>query len=168
MIFKPDMIVAIAEGRKTQTRRKVQPGTDCFYRVGRCFGIQRRAAEEEMTTDELRRFRRRLGYPPRRTVGRLQVVAVRREQVGDITLEDARREGFESVAEFRRYWAWLHDSRWIARRAAQLGRHLADHELIGRFCEHHAGRPVWVITFEVVRLDRQLIDRLEVPSGAGR
>ncbi|RLF26479.1 MAG: hypothetical protein DRN14_06780, partial [Thermoplasmata archaeon] len=40
--------------------------------------------------------------------GLIQVTDIRKEKLGDITEEDAKREGCSSVAEFRKVWEEIH------------------------------------------------------------
>ena len=98
MQFKSELFPLILNGQKTQTRRPVKPnvsfrGTDigwkpCAYSAGRTYGVQ-------------------LGRG-RRALARIEVTGVHKERVGDITLEDAEREGFKDIATFFRYWKTLY------------------------------------------------------------
>lgn len=88
MIFTADSIDKIRSGRKTQTRRlwkvtHVRPGG--VYRV---------------------RASRFAAFNPSDPA--IRVTAVRIEALAAITPEDARREGFATIAEFREAWVRLH------------------------------------------------------------
>ena len=95
MIFRPDMIALIRERRKTQTRRaarvlreeplKLEP---CRYRVGQAYRAQ----------------------PGRGKKGEvlITITDVHQEQLGEISQQDARREGFRFVTQFRDRWEELH------------------------------------------------------------
>lgn len=48
-------------------------------------------------------------------LARIVVTDVRAELVGEITFDDARREGFRTTADFKRTWLELHDARWYER-----------------------------------------------------
>lgn len=93
MIFGSDMVRLIQQGKKTETRRAVKYGergktTDCRYQKGRSYAIQRERGG--------------------RTIDRLTVTDVRLERLIDLTLPDARREGFRTRREFFDYWLKLH------------------------------------------------------------
>lgn len=89
MIFKPELVKRVNEGRKSQTRRPVRPGEDeCRYRPGKAYALQPGRG--------------------RKAVGRITVLEVRRESVGGISLRDAKREGFRTIDEFKAYWAELY------------------------------------------------------------
>ena len=86
MIFRPELVPLVLDGRKTQTRRlgvfEYTPGRDYAVQPGR----------------------------GKHAVGRIKVTAVRRERLGDISQADALREGFASRWEFIAYWRDLHGS----------------------------------------------------------
>ena len=106
MIFQPELVELILAGRKTQTRR-LAGINDCRYQVGRDYAVQPGRGKKG--------------------VARVLVTAVRRETEGDISLADARAEGFKNRTEFRRYWTALYGRPSVP------------------------GRRVWVISFELVR-----------------
>lgn len=88
MIFAPEMVKAIQASKKTQTRRVVKSKI-CRYRQGRSYSIQS--------------GRGRAG------TGRLTVTEEpRQERLIDISLLDARREGFRTRRDFFDYWVQLH------------------------------------------------------------
>ena len=80
MIFREEHIQMILEGRKTQTRRRHVH----VLKVGRVYRIQRSWYE---WTD-------------------IQIVITRsfQQRLGDITEEDAKKEGGYTIEEFRRVW----------------------------------------------------------------
>jgi hypothetical protein len=82
MIFKPDMVDLIKQGKKRQERRET-----CHVRPGRSYGVQ--AGRQPATV-------------------RITVITVAQQQLGAVTLKDARREGFRSTQEFRDYWRSTH------------------------------------------------------------
>lgn len=84
MIFKPVLLKAIFDGRKTMTRR---PGVT-RYEVGKRYAIQPGMA--------------------RPMVGRIEIVSIRTEFLGNITEDEARREGFDSRSAFVDYWTDLY------------------------------------------------------------
>jgi hypothetical protein len=94
MIFKRQLIAKIMDpdprARKTQTRRLIQGDQPCKYRVGRTYAIQAGR-----------------GKP---AIARIRILDVRTERLGEITLEDARREGFKATFQFFQYWEQLHGS----------------------------------------------------------
>lgn len=92
MIFQPELVKQILAGRKTMTRRPVKDGeTSCRYRPGRVYAVQQGRGKAATTRITI------LGEP-------------RQERLGDISLDDARREGFRTREEFREYWAGLYGS----------------------------------------------------------
>jgi hypothetical protein len=111
VIFSPRNADLVLDGRKTMTRRPIKPGEQaCRYRPGRTYSVQKGR-----------------GKPG---CGYVQINAVRSEHVGEITLQDARAEGFRDRGEFFDYWAGMY-----ADRAACPTTLL-----------------VWVVTFELVRV----------------
>jgi hypothetical protein len=88
MIFRPEMVEKIYAGKKTETRRPVAGGKPCRYRPGRSYAIQPGRG--------------------RLAVGRLAVLDVRRDALGNIDEAGARREGFESRGAFLDYWFGMH------------------------------------------------------------
>lgn len=96
MIFKPELAKKVRMGAKTMTRRPIKD-TDwdntlsrytCRYKPGRAYAIQPGR-----------------GKP---SIGRLTVLEVHRETVGQITFKDAKREGFATTDEFKEYWAAMY------------------------------------------------------------
>ena len=86
LVFKEDNLLKILEGRKTQTRRTSRNE----LRIGKVYPIRcryfERAKDKALIT---RKFKQRLG---------------------DISLEDARKEGFDSLEEFQACWTRIHGS----------------------------------------------------------
>lgn len=83
MIFQPEQAKLIRSGKKTQTRRVVTSPT-CRYQAGKSYAVQPGRGKPEIC--------------------RVTVMGVRRELVSDITLKDARREGFVTRDEFFAAW----------------------------------------------------------------
>lgn len=89
MIFKPELVRAIQQGKKTMTRRPIMPGEQsCRYKERHLYSVKRA----------------RTG----KTVLQITVLEVRPEPLGRLTLEDARREGFRTTAAFFDYWHRLY------------------------------------------------------------
>lgn len=88
MIFRPELVEKILAGEKTETRRPVKDGKPCRYRAPRSYAVRPGRAEK--------------------AVGRVRVRSVRKEELGEIRAEGARREGFESVDDFLAYWRKLY------------------------------------------------------------
>lgn len=88
ILFKPVHIPMImAEPpTKTQTRRPftTQKRYD-WWKIG---------SKHVMTT----------GYRKDKQFGKMQLIAKRKERLGDITEEDARKEGYASVEAFKKIW----------------------------------------------------------------
>lgn len=99
MIFRPELAKLIVQGKKSMTRRPSHGETSCRYRVEHVYRVQ------------LGR-----GMPGRFPI---TIKAVREEALGEITLKDAKREGFVTTQEFADYWKGLYgkfdeDSRvWV-------------------------------------------------------
>lgn len=88
MIFRSDHARMILQGRKTQTRRRVRPGeTECRYRQGQSYAVQHDRQKP--------------------AAGRLVVVTVARQRLGDVTLRDAKAEGHRTRRDFLDFWAGL-------------------------------------------------------------
>jgi len=86
MLFRREFIEKILRGEKTQTRRL----SSRRYRVGRIYRIKRdwyHATGIEILIT--RRYRQRLG---------------------DISLEEIRKEGFSSLEEFKQAWIGINGS----------------------------------------------------------
>ena len=89
MIFKPELCIEILCGGKTVTRR---PATgQCRYEYGKTYSVQPGMA--------------------RPTIARIKVTSVRCELLGDITHDEAVREGFGSRSSFLQYWRELYGGR---------------------------------------------------------
>lgn len=167
MIFQAVLVRQILAGHKTQTRRPLK-GVDaeladlilddehgirepkCRYTESRSYALQRPKRRDEMTNEELLRVDERRGRPPKLTVGRLLINAVRLERVGDISFADARREGFRTTADFKSYWLRLYEPRWFLEPGhVATERERTPEEITDRFDARHGHKPVWVITFEL-------------------
>jgi hypothetical protein len=87
VLFKRALLEKILKGEKTQTRRSMQrkPGRR-VYTVGEIVGI-------------------RVGYT--KPVAHIQIKKRFEQRLGDITEEQARKEGFSSVEEFKKQWQIL-------------------------------------------------------------
>ena len=86
-MFKRAMLNKILAGEKTQTRRDIKrkPGVQVL-RVGQIVGV-------------------RAGYT--KYVGYIRIIKRRREKLGDISEEDAKKEGCINVEDFRQTWTRL-------------------------------------------------------------
>lgn len=89
MIFRPELAKLIKQGKKTQTRRIATTKT-CRYEAGKSYAVQPGRGKEAMC--------------------RITIMDVRMERLGDLSLKDAKREGFVTTAEFFAYWRGLHGS----------------------------------------------------------
>lgn len=85
ILFKPEHVTPILEGRKTQTRRVGKRR----WNVG---------AEHQCRT-------KLFGAP----FAIVRILDVREEHLGDISLSDARAEGYEGRAGFREVWKRIND-----------------------------------------------------------
>lgn len=151
MIFAAEMVRLIAAGKKTATRRLVKGDEPKGrYRAGKSYAVQPGRGKPSSF--------------------RILVTDVRQEPVGDLTLADARAEGFRTSDEFKLYWIRLHDKAWANPKVdcpecmgigcwdcddtGKVVKPRDDVELLARFEDRHAHRLVWVIMFEVDRTDR--------------
>lgn len=89
MIFRPELAKLIKQGKKSQTRRMIDSRT-CRYRPGKAYALQPGRGKS--------------------AIGRITVTDVREERLGDISFQDARREGFRTTGDFFDYWQSLHGS----------------------------------------------------------
>ena len=119
MIFRPELAKLILQGKKTQTRRPMKQAT-CRYQAGKSYALQ----------------------PGRGKLaaGRITITEVRQEFLGDLSLKDAKREGFVTTDEFFDYWRGLYGSANPVLR-------------------------VWVISFQLG--DRTDVPRLLAPTAGG-
>lgn len=89
MIFKPQLVRKILEGKKTQTRRPVKPGElECRYRPGRSYALQSGR-----------------GRP---AIAQITIREVVEQGLGEISYADALAEGFRTVELFIDYWRGLY------------------------------------------------------------
>jgi hypothetical protein len=94
MIFRPELANKIRAGEKTQTRRPIKPGeATCRYKVEHSYAVQTGRGKPQ--------------------VARIVVTDVRQERLGDISRDDAKREGFKRKGfgdpdTFKAYWSEMH------------------------------------------------------------
>lgn len=86
VLFKRPLLFLILEGRKTQTRRIHRRE----WKAGRTYVLRTSW----------------YGKPE----GYIIITRKFRQRLGDISLEDVKREGFDSFQEFRRAWTEIHGS----------------------------------------------------------
>jgi len=79
ILFRPEHVAPILEGRKTQTRRQWQRGRT---HVGAVHAIRTARSGPDLAT--------------------IRITGMRREALGAITLEGAQREGYASVEAYLR------------------------------------------------------------------
>lgn len=121
MIFKPELSKLVLQGRKTQTRRRVQDGKKPRYHAGKSYAVQPGR-----------------GKP---AVGRITVTDVQLAYLGDIDLRDAKREGFRTRQEFVDYWTGLHGRFDPDVRVWVISFLLGDRTDTGRFLAARPGPP---------------------------
>ncbi len=139
MIFTAQHARAVLDNRKTQTRRLVKAGKRCRYSEGHDYAVQPGR-----------------GKP---AIGRIKILDVREEHVGDITYKDARAEGHRTTDAFKAAWVRIHDANWIERQEVTTDEHgtidgdrwMTDTDLLPRFDARHAHKLVHVITFTAVQ-----------------
>lgn len=86
MLFKRSLLALIIQGRKTQTRRlhKHQLKEGCIYPI----------------TDQW--FAKPKAH--------IKILKVYQQRLGDITETEARKEGFNSIEEFKQAWTQINGS----------------------------------------------------------
>lgn len=174
MLFQPHLCRMILNGRKTETRRLVQPGKAgaaprCYYRPGHSYRLERPMRLDEANEHQAAVIeRRRRGRPPKKEIGRIQIMSVERGPLGAIDFAAARAEGFRTTADFKTYWVQLHDRAWISRAEhhpkSGIGPALAPLDvdaLVARFDEHWATVDVWTIAFALEPTQLYLAERSE-------
>lgn len=176
MLFKPFLITKIIAGQKTQTRRLVKPGNTTsvwdseIVAVYTPNGRQRFAAGQNLAVCPGR------GKPGvfvaglRTTEGvelhlvnedspqlyqaiavplRIRITKICREDVRNISEEDARAEGFQDRGDFWHTWVEMHDSRFYPTfRYAIDTDQLREYEFWNRPDRLY---DAWALTFEVVK-----------------
>ena len=88
MLFKPEHVGLILSGRKTQTRR-------VWKKPRARVGAVHKAKTALFSPDHFALIR---------------IIALRREPLGAITLEDVRREGYDTMEEFKEVWVRINGS----------------------------------------------------------
>ena len=84
LLFKRPLLIKVLSGEKTQTRRKRRPNV----KVGG-------------------EYRLRKGYSWLQT--RITVTDLRRQRLGEVTPDDVRKEGFDSLEEFKEAWVGIYE-----------------------------------------------------------
>ena len=74
----------VLSGKKTQTRRRIRPGRKFVYQAGKTYTIQPKRSQS--------------------AVARFEALAVRKQQLGEMTQDEAVAEGFGSIAEYQELW----------------------------------------------------------------
>lgn len=115
IMMSPPMVIAIIDDRKTVTRRLseswllLQPG-DLMW-VKEAFGGLPPLYHYRATSDLAGPWKSPMFMPKDAARLWLRVVSVRKEPLQAITEEEARKEGFGSVAEFIELWNQLHEKK---------------------------------------------------------
>lgn len=122
MLFKPEMIKAIVYGTKTQTRRPVRGGHLYISRDDNGVVINKSVyrhvlneTNDVIDTRLMYRTGRTYAIQPGRgkpQVARLKLLNISREKVDEISLIDAKEEGFQSIDEFFSIWQFLYGKNW--------------------------------------------------------
>lgn len=163
MIFRPELVRLIRQGRKTQTRRPIRADEPCRYREGKDYAVQPGRGQSATC--------------------RIHVTSVRQERLGDIPFTDARAEGFPTTEDFKAYWIAIHDAKWLEHETRMLNEAENDDGVVldrdmwlmrrslDIFDRRHADRTVWAISFclhveEEVRLLALRSDEIYVTNSA--
>ena len=92
--------------------------------------------------------------PPRgAAVCRVVVHEVDLQRAGDLTFDNARREGHRTRDEWKAAWVRRYDRSWCERQDAWASEDelLSEDQLVERFEARHADREVWAVFFELDR-----------------
>lgn len=89
MIFAETWL-QVVEGRKTVTRRITKVGKPSKYKVGHSYSVQ-----------------------PGRTakgIARIDILSARQEPLGYLSVEEAKKEGYDTAADFELVWIKMYGS----------------------------------------------------------
>ena len=104
MNFKPRLLALIKSGVKTQTRRRAGWGDQ---RIDRAGGTR---IVDHNTRERWARGKDYAACPGRgkRAECRIRITGIKREQIANINLEDARAEGFDNIDGFLDTWRGIY------------------------------------------------------------
>lgn len=158
----------VLSGQKTQTRRLVKPDdtelikpldTDLVFSEGdKLFTFYKATETRDITSVErngrhIYNVGQTYAVQPGRgkpAVARIRITDIRCEDVREISAEDAKAEGFESVTHFLLVWTQMHDSKIYNRYPTTGQISLALEQ--GVIQDHPANRyQAWALTFELVQ-----------------
>lgn len=112
---------AVLENRKTQTRRLVKPNHHALnvwraelgseLRIGESGDSDRIGVVQAAGRDIWQVGKTYAVQPARgqKAVARIRILSIRREDVREISIEDAKAEGFDSRLDFIKTWINMHD-----------------------------------------------------------
>jgi len=104
--FQPDMVAAIAEGIKTQTRQML---SDRPYKVGEVLYVKEGWAR--LSTGDILGGQRPAMFMPRHLARYyIKITAIRKQRLWNITEREAKAEGFYGSIDFGRKWESLYPS----------------------------------------------------------
>lgn len=87
-LYRKLLLEKIRKGEKTRTTRPIEPKPGrSVYSVGQIIGV-------------------RAGYTKFKDF--VKITARHRERLGDLTQEDAKKDGFSSLEEFQKFWTDLY------------------------------------------------------------
>lgn len=140
----------VLTGEKTQTRRLVKPDQwieTVYYDAPQMYvytgGSQRRCV---YGTFHSVLYPKTYAVQPGRgqkAVGRIRITHIRREDVRNISEEDARAEGFTDIDDFLETWCGMHDPSILPFFTAMYRRGWLETQPASRY-------DAWVIAFELV------------------
>lgn len=104
MIFKPELAALVVAGQKTQTRRLWRPGDSLTRPTETSLKVVTARGRARWRTGQILAVQPGRGKPQ---IAKIQILDLWRENLIDISLSDARAEGFETRDEFWRKWLEL-------------------------------------------------------------
>lgn len=132
---------------KTQIRRRVKSGDDYHHTVLSPMKVRRLGGKLRWQVGNIYAIQPGRG---KQAIARFRLLDIKLEDVRNISLKDARAEGYKNEIEFWRVWCGFHDPKGIGELE-----NLATTSMVGLITGWESTRPAncyqaWVLTFEVI------------------
>lgn len=120
ILFRPEMVRAILEGRKTETRRLYKPGARCSFEPGQVLWVResfhvardgRVYYRADGTPDPLTPWKPSIHMPRKYCRLELRTTSVWVQRLQDISEDQALAEGAKDRAAFARLWDRINGSK---------------------------------------------------------